>query len=217
MPFRTLELTSKNAIVIDGTFGIGLTLVVGLAQAGANVIATGRRIALVDSVTDKINTLGRKSILVICDVTAKETCEHLLTAAEKEIGQLLNVAGVTKRTTTLNVDEKEWNWILQTNVTGTLHACQVFGRKMIDQKYGRIISLTLLPSHMSAGFFQTAAYAASKAAAASLTKTLAVEWAMHGVCANAIVQGVFRSDLNTACSTVLLEVSNSRFARTPMR
>jgi NAD(P)-dependent dehydrogenase (short-subunit alcohol dehydrogenase family) len=117
----------------------------------------------------------------------------------KELGRvdiLVNCAGITKRTPTVDVGEDEWNAIFETNLTGMLRACQIFGRKMIEQKYGRVINVASVSS--GRGFFEVAAYAASKAGVVSLTKTLAVEWAKHGVCVNALAPGVYRTDINKA-------------------
>jgi NAD(P)-dependent dehydrogenase (short-subunit alcohol dehydrogenase family) len=197
MGHPALDLESKVAVVIGGTSGIGLTLAKGLAQAGADVVATGRRTDLVRSAADEIRALGRKSLVIPSDVTNRVSIEALLSAVNVEFGKvdiLLNSAGITRRTPTLEVGEDEWNGILETNLTGTLRTCQIFGRKMIERKYGRIINIASVAS--GRGFFEVAAYAASKAAVASLTKTLAVEWAQHGVCVNAIAPGVFRTDLN---------------------
>jgi NAD(P)-dependent dehydrogenase (short-subunit alcohol dehydrogenase family) len=212
-----LDLKSKTAVVIGGTSGIGLTLAKGLAQAGANVVATGRRADLAKSAADEIRTLGRKSLAITSNVTDRSSIEALLSAVETELGTvdiLLNSAGITRRTPTLEVSEAEWNGILETNLTGTLRACQVFGRKMIERKQGRIINIASVSS--GRGFFEVAAYAASKAAVVSLTKTLAVEWAPYKVCVNAIAPGVFPTDLNRA----LLDGTprgKEFLVRTPMR
>ena len=126
----------------------------------------------------------------------------------------MNSAGITRRTPTLEVSEAEWDGILETNLTGTLRACQIFGRKMIERKRGRIINIASVSS--GRGFFEVAAYAASKAAVVSLTKTLAVEWAPYNVCVNAIAPGVFPTDLNRA----LLDGTargKEFLVRTPMR
>jgi len=194
-----LNLTSKTAVVIGGTSGIGRALALGLAQAGANVVATGRREERVRSVAKEIEALGRKSLAVAADVGSRASLEAFQEAVSAEFGQvdiLINSAGTTKKTPTLEVSEEEWSQIFETNLTGMLRACQVFGRRMIAMNYGRIINIASLAS--SRGFFQVAAYAASKAGVVSLTQTLAVEWAKHGVCVNAIAPGVFRTDLNQA-------------------
>ncbi len=212
-----LDLTSKNAVVIGGTSGIGLTLALGLAEAGANVAATGRRADLVKAASEKIRALGRKSLDIATDVTDRANLEKLLAAAEAEFGHvdiLVNSAGITRRTPTLKVSDSEWDSILETNLSGTLRACQIFGRPMVERKQGRIINIASVAS--GRGFFEVAAYAASKAGVASLTKTLAVEWAKHGVCVNAIAPGVFRTDLNKA----LLDGTargEEFLVRTPMR
>jgi NAD(P)-dependent dehydrogenase (short-subunit alcohol dehydrogenase family) len=194
-----LDLKSKIAVVIGGTSGIGRTLALGLAQAGADVVATGRREDLVRSLADEIREMGRKSLVVASDVTSRTSIEALHSAVLAEFGHvdiLLNCAGITKRTPTMEVSDAEWDAIMETNFSGTVRACQIFGRKMIERKYGRIINIASVAS--GRGFFEVAAYAASKAGVVSLTKTLAVEWAKHGVCVNAIAPGVFRTDLNKA-------------------
>jgi len=217
MSYSGLDLTSKNAVVIGGTSGIGLTLALGLAQAGANVIATGRRQDLVRAAADQIKSLGRKSLAIACDVSNRSSVHSLSAAADTEFGRvdvLVNAAGITKRTPTLDVSEEEWNRILETNLTGTLRACQIFGRKMVERKYGRIINIASVSS--GRGFFEVAAYAASKAAVVSLTKTVAVEWAPYNVCVNAIAPGVFPTDLNRS----LLDGTprgKEFLVRTPMR
>ncbi len=212
-----LDLTSKVAVVIGGTSGIGRTLAIGLAHAGADVVATGRREDMVRSAATEIQSIGRRSLAIACDVGKRESIEALHSAVCSQFGQvdiLINSAGITRRTPTLKVDEQEWNEIFETNLTGVLRTCQIFGRSMIERKSGRIINIASVSA--GRGFFEVAAYAASKAGLVSLTKTLAVEWAKYNVCINAIAPGVFRTDLNKA----LLDGTprgEEFIIRTPMR
>src|SRR5262249_10380202 len=135
-----LDLAGKTAVVIGGTSGIGRALAKGLAQAGANVVPTGRRTDLGQQGANEIKCLGRRPLVASDDVTDQSSLQALLGAAVSEFGSveiLVNCAGRTKRTPTLNVSEEEWNGILETNLHGTLWACQVFGPHMIERKYGR--------------------------------------------------------------------------------
>jgi NAD(P)-dependent dehydrogenase (short-subunit alcohol dehydrogenase family) len=130
-------------------------------------------------------------------VTDRTSLEKLLKTAIQAFGKvdiLVNAAGRTKRTAILDVDEKEWNEILETNLTGALRAGQIFGRHMVKRRYGRIVHIASLSSFVA--LYEVAAYGASKAALASLTRTMAIEWAGSGVCVNAIMPGVFRTALN---------------------
>lgn len=216
MTFSKLSLENKTAVVIGGTSGIGRAIAYGLAEAGADVICTSRRAEQVEEVSKEIENFGRKTLRVTSDVSDRASLENLLVKCVAEFGKvdiLVNSAGRTKRAPTLDYPEEEWTAILETNLTGTLRACQVFGRQMIAQNYGRIINIASLSTFVA--LFEVAAYSASKAAVASLTKSLAIEWAKHGVCVNAIAPGVFKTDLNRE----LLESTDRGkefLARTPM-
>src|SRR5258708_32535181 len=173
-----LELTNKTAVVIGGTSGIGLALTRGLAQAGANGVTTGRRADLVRAAAAEVEALGRRSLAQACDVTNSSSVEGLLSSVCSEFGSvqiLVNCAGRTKRTPTVEVPEAEWNAIMETNLNGTLRACQIFGRHMIEKGYGRIINTGSISSLVS--LFEVAAYSASKAAGAAPPKTFALECA----------------------------------------
>jgi NAD(P)-dependent dehydrogenase (short-subunit alcohol dehydrogenase family) len=212
-----LDLTDRTAVVIGGTSGIGLALVKGLAQAGANVVPTGRRTELVRAASEVVVAQGRRSLVQTCDVTDNASIEQLLRAVTTQFGAvhiLVNCAGRTKRMPTLDFPDKDWDAIIETNLTGTLRACRVFGRHMIERRYGRIVNIASISTFVA--LFEVAAYSASKAAVASLTKSLAIEWANFGVCVNAIAPGVYRTDLNAALLDGT-ERGKEFLLRTPMR
>ena len=217
MAFAPLDLSGRTAVVIGGTTGIGRALTVGLAQAGADVVPTSRRKDVVDEAAALVEAAGRRTLRVTTDVADEASIASLLAAAIGEFGKvdiLVNCAGRTKRTPTLELTDREWNDILETNLTGTLRACRLFGRHMIERRYGRIINIASLTSFVS--MMEVAAYSASKSAVASLTKSLAVEWSQFGVMVNAIAPGVFRTALNQA----LLDTTprgQELLMRTPMR
>jgi NAD(P)-dependent dehydrogenase (short-subunit alcohol dehydrogenase family) len=192
------SLDGKTAVVIGGTTGIGHAIALGLADAGADVIASSRRTAEVARTADEIEAKGRKTLRIASDVRDRKSLESLRDQAVSAFGKvdiLFNCAGITKRAPTLDFSEETWAEILEINLTGTLRGCQVFGKHMLERKYGRIINIASLSTFV--GLFEVAAYGASKAAVGSLTKTLAVEWSRHGVLVNAIAPGLFLTALNS--------------------
>ena len=217
MSYAKLELGGRTAVVIGGTSGIGRAIAHGLAEAGATVVSTSRRAEQVETTAAEIEGFGRQTLRVTSDVSDRASLENLLDECVKAFGKvdiLVNSAGRTKRAPTVDFEENDWNDIMETNLTGTLRACQVFGRHMLELGYGRIINIASLSTFVA--LYEVAAYAASKAAVASLTKSLAIEWSARGVNVNAIAPGVFKTDLNRQ----LLESTDrgKEFQlRTPMR
>src|SRR4028119_1234407 len=165
MSYSLLELNGKTAVVIGGTSGIGRAIAHGLAEAGADVVPTSRRMEQVEAAAAEIEERGRRSLRVASDVSDRDSMQRVLAASVEAFGKvdiLVNSAGRTKRAPTVDFPEDDWNDIIETNLTGTLRACQVFGRHMLEREYGRIINIASLSTFVA--LYEVAAYSASKAA-----------------------------------------------------
>jgi NAD(P)-dependent dehydrogenase (short-subunit alcohol dehydrogenase family) len=215
--YGPMDLAGKVAVVTGGTSGIGRALVLGLADAGADVVATSRREKEVGDVAAEIESRGRRTARVLSDVTSRKSVEAAFREVVAKLGKvdiLVNCAGRTKRMPTLEMPEEEFRAILETNLMGTYYASMVFGPHMIERGWGRIINIASLASFV--GLLDVTAYTCSKSAVAGLTRSLALEWGPKGVNVNAIAPGVFRTDLNRA----LLDGSPrgaELLARTPLK
>lgn len=209
------NLAGKCAVVVGGTSGIGGAIALGLASAGADVVASSRSIESVEALADTLEGYGRKTLRIPSNVLDRPSLQRLhdaVLAAFGHIDILVNSAGITKRVPTIDCSEELWQNIMNVNLTGTLRTCQIFGATMLRQKKGGIINIASLSTFVA--FHEVAAYGASKAAVGALTRSLAVEWAPHGICVNAIAPGIIPTDLNRE----LLDSGrgNELIARTPM-
>lgn len=194
---EVFDLSGRVAVVIGGTKGLGREIALGYAAAGADVVAASRRQEQVNAVAAEVEALGRRTLRITSDVLDRDSIQRLHDAVIESFGKvdiLVNGAGITKKMPTLEASEAEWSQIVETNLTGTLRTCQIFGRTMAMARYGRIINIASITAFL--GFYRVAPYAAAKSAVASLTKTLAVELAETGVNVNALAPGVFPSDLS---------------------
>jgi NAD(P)-dependent dehydrogenase (short-subunit alcohol dehydrogenase family) len=197
MSRNSLDLTGRLAVVFGGSSGLGRAIALGLAEHGADVIPTGRRVELLENVCSNVKDRGRRTLLHACDVHDRESVRDLRERIVTEFGRtdiLVYAAGTTFRKPTLGVSSSEWNALFETNLNGLLHTSQEFHAALKKSGAGRIVAIASLGSYLA--FHEVAAYCASKAAVLSLVRSLACEWASDGICVNAIAPGVFPTELN---------------------
>jgi NAD(P)-dependent dehydrogenase (short-subunit alcohol dehydrogenase family) len=210
------DLSGRVAVVTGGTTGLGHAIALGLADAGADVVASSRRQEQVAKTAQAIEARGRRTLRVASDVAKRESLEALHDAVLKEFGRLdilVSAAGITHKAPTLEEDEADWARVIETNLTGTMRACQIFGKTMVQAGYGRIVNIASLSSFV--GFYRVAAYAASKGGVTSFTRVLAIELATSGVTVNAIAPGLFPTEL-TAPIIMGTPRGEELLLRTPM-
>lgn len=191
------SLEGRVAVVTGGGRGIGRAIGLGFADAGADVAVIGRSSDVLESAAAEISSRGRRSLALLADLTEIARIPALFDRVISELGGLdvlVNSAGVQLTGPSLDVTEEDWDKTIDSNVKTVFFCSQAAARHFIEQGRGKIINIGSTFSLV--GFPQFAAYNASKGGVLQLTRTLAVEWAQHGVNVNAIGPTAIRTELN---------------------
>jgi gluconate 5-dehydrogenase len=192
------DLNNQVAVVTGASSGLGIQFAHSLAGQGAHVALLARRVDKLGQVAEGIRKLGKKALVVGCDVTKSGNIKEAVAAVMQEFGKvdiLVNNAGCGKGGSAENLSDADWNATLELNISAMFFCCRAFGSEMIKKGYGRIINIASMYGLVGNSFSPAIPYHASKGAVVNFTRALGAEWAKKGVNVNAIGPGFFASEL----------------------
>lgn len=198
---KMFDLTGQTAMVTGGSSGLGRFMALALAEAGVNIVVCSRRIEVCEEVVKEIEALGRQALALVLDVTNPESVRQGVDKAISHFGKieiLINSSGTVSESPATEMTLKQWQDMIDTNVTGTFLMCQAVGRHMIENQYGKIINISSIIGCKGTDpeVVDSVGYTTSKGAVMTLTKDLAVKWGRHGVNVNSIAPGIFQTGMN---------------------
>ena len=195
--FSRFSLAGRIAVVTGASRGLGRSIALALAEAGADAVLSSRTQADLGRVAAEVEAAGRQALAVVADVSRAEDVERLASAALERFGRvdvLINSAGISPVFKHAEqMDLADWRRVLDVNLTGVFLCCQAFGRIMLRQHSGTIVNMSSVGAR--AGFPRLSAYCASKGGVEALTRVLALEWASAGLRVNALAPAFIETDM----------------------
>ena len=190
------KLDGKAAIITGGGEGIGRSIALEFAKAGADVAVASRTLSNLEKVVGEIEALGGRSIAIVTDVSVSEQVRNMVEKTMEQFGKvdiLVNNAAIVHRTPLLEITEEEWDEILSVNLKGNFLCTQAIAKHMVERRYGKIINISSVTGR-GGGSIWMGHYTASKAGIISLTKSYAKELGPYGINVNAIAPGAIDTD-----------------------
>ena len=197
MPEHPFDLSGKIAIVTGASRGLGSYFARALADAGADLVITSRRLEALAETRQAVEELGRRALPLELEVRDQASIERMVEAAHEHYGHidvLINNAGMNIRKPALEVTWDDWNTVLDTNLRGAFFVAQAVAKRMIPRGYGRIVNIGSVTSVF--GFAGITPYRASRGGVKQMTMSLADEWGPHGITVNCLAPGWFETDQN---------------------
>lgn len=208
------SLNGKKALITGASKGIGASIAIALANAGAEIVLVGRSESSLESTKNEVARLGNVPKMLICDVESRaQISEAFKNIDELNVDIVVNNAGTISRAPAIDTPSTDWDRIIDINLNSVFQISQLCAKSMLAKGYGRVINIASLLSFQ--GGINVPAYTASKHAVAGLTKALANEWGAKGITVNAIAPGYISTD-NTEALRNDPERSVSILARIPM-
>lgn len=202
--FNLFDLTGKTALVTGASRGIGRAIALGLGRAGADVAVLARSTGDLETLAGELRELGRKSVVITCDVLDPQQIERAVDEAVEALGHLdiviNNAGGVDQFGPFSQLTRDDWEFAFGLNLKPVIEFCRAAGRHMVERESGSIVNIA--SSHAVAGAPMLAHYAATKSAVISLSQTLGGEWADAGVRVNALALGWIDTSLTKAITGV---------------
>src|SRR3972149_3334634 len=197
MSLKLFDLTGKVAIVTGASKGLGKAMVLGMADAGADIVLVSRTLKDLEVVAEEIRAKGRNALSVPADVSKSADIERMVKEAMDKFGKidvLVNNTGISGDKPVLKMEEEYWDYVMSVNLKAPFLCSKAVGAEMVKRKKGKIINISSITFTMAIP--NMTSYCASKAGVVQFPKALPLEWARHNIQVNAICPGYFRTPMN---------------------